>query len=1348
MKSRNTISSLLLCAILFTSVSPALEKSSASNHKPLKSHSALNVIKLSADAAKAEKIARASQSMLPAAEYFLDRKMREEIQASSQNLQEQDGINFSVLGSWKSSFRNRLHFPNNMHRVADFGITVNGADIDTIDAGETIDVGITFPAGTDSFSFDILALAESIDPGTSPVPSYGELSLFDIAFLDDDLPNGAFWIYPDSSDSAAAFEMDDLVYMGVDLVFRVATDSDTAEAFLKINSVEGDQAISGNVTGSVSGLPSMLVFQSGNDEDESWITFTSVYHTIAINHAGDEPFVLSAVDVFHSVDSGEYLFTTQQFPADESNVQLNITRNASVGGIVTESESDEPIEGLRVSAAAQSEASFIISYSATDSAGGYELPLQGYSIIYGGLQINHPNYQDAGCGAVSGPHYILPDDERELNCSITEWPAIIEGSVTDEDGNPLPGIMVRIELDNEEFSRTVVTNPNGNYRMGSLLGIAEMCANPQGNLEFQQTCEFPVPINTAAVEQDFILEGWPAAIRVEVTDEETDEAIPGSRVDVIMGANTDNRRTISAETNETGIAVVGVNNGTYRVCAENADLGYQRECQNQVSAQDDTTDVSLALNGPDAFIEGYVFDSETYIPIENLTIVAFPGENAEINQRIGSTDENGFFSIGAQNGYYTVCYIDFTSAYDDTCISEVGAENGTTTMPVMYLDPIHYDGAISGTISDQHDMGVPALVVAADSSDTEEDVNLRLHYTVSGMDGEYLLPAMNGTYFLVASPFNEFYLTGYTADVEVENDTAEADIVTPALIRDAVVYGTVTDSNLTPIEGAGVVFATWRSMDEILPFGTVSNENGNYQIRLPGFDDRLYWAVAAYSGDANEDEMPPTLLAVEDSISITSGDTLDIDFTLLPEAFDGLITGTVYVYDDPVSGVAVTAHNYQTDRDFETHTDENGRFMLEVDYGEFIVCAHHYAYENEECEGVIVSEEHPETDVDLEYGAPVESLDNIRGNFRFTFGNNGTITRGEWPAGSGRHYLNKGGLVTVGYMGESGMVGGLVEDSWEPVPESFGGYLGWITRSMTDSGQDHATYVNVQESIFSPTQNQNFIIIFSTITYDGDFVPLEGFRAGYLMDWDITRTPNGMSGEEDDLTGLLISEVSHPVLGVMIPIKISYMMDNDGDQNQSPGYVGLVTLAGTNMMTGLNHIVFDTDEDPESVEAYAELFDVDEDDENASEPGDYAVGQLTEGISISMGDTLTLTTIVMAAESPQGFIQITQQVLNFLYSLEIGSDFPGIPEDYALHQNYPNPFNPVTTIRFDIPDAGEMRLSVINLLGEEVAVLRTGFHHPGRYSVRWDAGDMASGMYFYRISTAEFTAVRKLVLMK
>jgi len=89
-----------------------------------------------------------------------------------------------------------------------------------------------------------------------------------------------------------------------------------------------------------------------------------------------------------------------------------------------------------------------------------------------------------------------------------------------------------------------------------------------------------------------------------------------------------------------------------------------------------------------------------------------------------------------------------------------------------------------------------------------------------------------------------------------------------------------------------------------------------------------------------------------------------------------------------------------------------------------------------------------------------------------------------------------------------------------------------------------------------------------------------------------------------------------------------------------------------------------------------------------------------------------------------------------------------IPTEFALHQNYPNPFNPVTTIQYDIPEAGEMRLDVYNILGERVATLAQGNHHVGRYTIRWDAAGMSSGMYFYRISSAKFTATKKLVLMK
>jgi hypothetical protein len=66
----------------------------------------------------------------------------------------------------------------------------------------------------------------------------------------------------------------------------------------------------------------------------------------------------------------------------------------------------------------------------------------------------------------------------------------------------------------------------------------------------------------------------------------------------------------------------------------------------------------------------------------------------------------------------------------------------------------------------------------------------------------------------------------------------------------------------------------------------------------------------------------------------------------------------------------------------------------------------------------------------------------------------------------------------------------------------------------------------------------------------------------------------------------------------------------------------------------------------------------------------------------------------------------------------------------------------------DIPEAGEVRLDVYNILGEKVATLVQGRHEIGRYTIRWDASGMASGMYFYRISSAKFTATKKLVLMK
>jgi len=89
-----------------------------------------------------------------------------------------------------------------------------------------------------------------------------------------------------------------------------------------------------------------------------------------------------------------------------------------------------------------------------------------------------------------------------------------------------------------------------------------------------------------------------------------------------------------------------------------------------------------------------------------------------------------------------------------------------------------------------------------------------------------------------------------------------------------------------------------------------------------------------------------------------------------------------------------------------------------------------------------------------------------------------------------------------------------------------------------------------------------------------------------------------------------------------------------------------------------------------------------------------------------------------------------------------------IPVEYRLDQNYPNPFNPGTTIRFALPTAGYSSLRVYNLLGEEVATLADGYHQAGEYTIDWDAEDLPSGVYFYRLRSGAFSATKKLLLLK
>ena len=96
----------------------------------------------------------------------------------------------------------------------------------------------------------------------------------------------------------------------------------------------------------------------------------------------------------------------------------------------------------------------------------------------------------------------------------------------------------------------------------------------------------------------------------------------------------------------------------------------------------------------------------------------------------------------------------------------------------------------------------------------------------------------------------------------------------------------------------------------------------------------------------------------------------------------------------------------------------------------------------------------------------------------------------------------------------------------------------------------------------------------------------------------------------------------------------------------------------------------------------------------------------------------------------------------------LGIENNSVPVKFDLSQNYPNPFNPVTKISYDIPNRSQVKIKVYDVLGNEMATLVNEIKEPGSYAVNFDASRFASGVYYYRIIAGDFTATKKMMLIK
>ena len=89
-----------------------------------------------------------------------------------------------------------------------------------------------------------------------------------------------------------------------------------------------------------------------------------------------------------------------------------------------------------------------------------------------------------------------------------------------------------------------------------------------------------------------------------------------------------------------------------------------------------------------------------------------------------------------------------------------------------------------------------------------------------------------------------------------------------------------------------------------------------------------------------------------------------------------------------------------------------------------------------------------------------------------------------------------------------------------------------------------------------------------------------------------------------------------------------------------------------------------------------------------------------------------------------------------------------IPKEFALQQNYPNPFNPTTTIRYELPEAGNVKIDIYNTLGQNVSTLVNKYKNIGQYKINFDATGLSSGIYFYILQTENKFLRQKMMLLK
>jgi len=152
--------------------------------------------------------------------------------------------------------------------------------------------------------------------------------------------------------------------------------------------------------------------------------------------------------------------------------------------------------------------------------------------------------------------------------------------------------------------------------------------------------------------------------------------------------------------------------------------------------------------------------------------------------------------------------------------------------------------------------------------------------------------------------------------------------------------------------------------------------------------------------------------------------------------------------------------------------------------------------------------------------------------------------------------------------------------------------------------------------------------------------------------------------------------------------------------------------------------------------------------ENQTNPSLITASIEDSSLTLSFAKDETGTDLITIQASVSGKAVTTEFEVTVTTATEISEGSDIIPVEYNLSQNYPNPFNPETTIRYALPNSADVIISIYDINGRFVTNIFDGQKSAGYYTIKWNASNLSTGIYFYQIKANSYTQIKKCMLIK